>query len=64
MSPREFELAPLSRPQSGSMPHEARSSIRLIVTDGFSCRQQIAHGTGQRALHLAEVLQLALEGDR
>jgi FAD/FMN-containing dehydrogenase/Fe-S oxidoreductase len=32
----------------------------LVVADGFSCRQQIAHATGRRALHLAEVLQLAL----
>ncbi|HEX4155441.1 MAG TPA: FAD-linked oxidase C-terminal domain-containing protein [Acidobacteriaceae bacterium] len=33
----------------------------LIVADGFSCRQQIAHGTPRRALHLAEVLQMALK---
>jgi FAD/FMN-containing dehydrogenase/Fe-S oxidoreductase len=33
----------------------------LVVADGFSCRQQIAHATGRRALHLAEVLQLALQ---
>jgi Fe-S oxidoreductase len=32
----------------------------LVVADGFSCREQIAQGTGRRALHLAEVLQLAL----
>jgi FAD/FMN-containing dehydrogenase/Fe-S oxidoreductase len=32
----------------------------LLIADGFSCRQQIAHGTGRRALHVAEVLQLAL----
>ncbi|HEV3478903.1 MAG TPA: FAD-linked oxidase C-terminal domain-containing protein, partial [Gaiellaceae bacterium] len=32
----------------------------LVVADGFSCRQQIAHATGRRAFHLAEVLQLAL----
>jgi FAD/FMN-containing dehydrogenase/Fe-S oxidoreductase len=32
----------------------------LLVADGFSCRQQITHATGRRALHLAEVLQLAL----
>jgi FAD/FMN-containing dehydrogenase/Fe-S oxidoreductase len=32
----------------------------LIVTDGFSCREQIAQGSGRRALHLAEVLALAL----
>jgi hypothetical protein len=30
------------------------------MADGFSCREQIAHGTDRRALHLAEVLQLAL----
>jgi Fe-S oxidoreductase len=32
----------------------------LIVTDGFSCREQIAHGTQRAALHLAEVLAQAL----
>ena len=32
----------------------------LIVSDGFSCREQIYQGTGKKALHLAEVLQLAL----
>jgi hypothetical protein len=32
----------------------------LVVADGFSCREQIAHATGRRALHLAEVLRLAL----
>ncbi len=34
-------------------------SRTLIVTNGFSCREQIQHGTGRRALHLAEVLNLA-----
>ena len=28
----------------------------VIVTDGFSCREQIAQNTDRRALHLAEVL--------
>jgi FAD/FMN-containing dehydrogenase/Fe-S oxidoreductase len=32
----------------------------LIIADGFSCREQIAQGTGRRALHLAEVLQMTL----
>jgi FAD/FMN-containing dehydrogenase/Fe-S oxidoreductase len=32
----------------------------LIVSDGFSCREQILQSTGRRAVHLAEVLQLAL----
>jgi hypothetical protein len=26
------------------------------VTDGFSCREQIAQGTSRRAVHVAEVL--------
>ena len=32
----------------------------LIVSDGFSCREQIAQATGRRPVHLAEVLQMAL----
>jgi Fe-S oxidoreductase len=31
----------------------------LVVADGFSCREQIAHGTKRQALHLAEVIQMA-----
>ena len=36
----------------------------LIIADGFSCREQIAQCTPRRALHLAEVLQMALHGER
>ena len=32
----------------------------LIVTDGFSCREQIAQTTDRRALHLAQVIQMAM----
>jgi len=32
----------------------------LIVADGFSCREQIAQETDRQALHLAEVIQMAL----
>src|SRR5438552_434006 len=32
----------------------------LIITDGFSCREQIEQATGRHALHIAEVLQMAL----
>jgi Fe-S oxidoreductase len=32
----------------------------LIVADGFSCRAQIEQTTGRRALHSAQVLQMAL----
>ncbi len=32
----------------------------LIVANGFSCREQISQGTDRDALHLAQVIQLAL----
>jgi Fe-S oxidoreductase len=32
----------------------------LIVSDGFSCREQILQATGRRAIHLADVMRLAL----
>lgn len=32
----------------------------LIVSDGFSCREQIMHGTRRHGMHLAEVIQMAL----
>jgi FAD/FMN-containing dehydrogenase/Fe-S oxidoreductase len=32
----------------------------LLVTDGFSCREQIEQNTGRRPLHPAELLQMAL----
>ncbi|MBU6429025.1 MAG: FAD-binding oxidoreductase, partial [Cyanobacteria bacterium REEB65] len=35
-------------------------SDTLIVTDGFSCREQIMQTSDRRAFHLAEVLQLAI----
>jgi Fe-S oxidoreductase len=36
----------------------------LIIADGFSCQEQIAHGSDRRALHLAQVLQLAMRDGR
>ena len=38
----------------------AQAPDTLIVADGFSCREQIAQGTGRQARHSAEVLRLAL----
>lgn len=35
-------------------------STTLIVADGFSCREQIAGLTGRGALHLAQLLQMAI----
>ena len=37
----------------------------LVLADGFSCRTQIAQGTERRALHLADVLEMAArDGER
>ncbi len=36
----------------------------LIVTDGFSCREQIAQGTSRHANHIAEVLATAAGSER
>jgi len=38
----------------------AAAGDTLIVSDGFSCREQIAQTTGRHALHLADVLKLGL----
>jgi Fe-S oxidoreductase len=32
----------------------------LILTDGFSCRSQIEHGSTRTSLHLAQVIQMAM----
>ena len=47
----ELELLPAVR--------EAASDC-VIIADGFSCREQIAQCTDRHALHLAEVIQMAL----
>jgi FAD/FMN-containing dehydrogenase/Fe-S oxidoreductase len=36
-------------------------SETLIVADGFSCREQIRQATGRNAMHLSEVLRLAMK---
>jgi len=33
----------------------------LLVSDGFSCREQISQATDRHALHLAQVLKMALD---
>lgn len=35
-----------------------------VVADGFSCKTQIAQGTGRRSRHIAQLARLALLGDR
>jgi Fe-S oxidoreductase len=36
-------------------------SDALIVSDGFSCREQILQATGRRAIHLADAIRLAMD---
>jgi len=52
MKMAEASLLPAVR----SAPVEA-----LVVADGTSCRQQIAHGAGREALHVVRVLERALQ---
>ncbi|MBZ5600330.1 MAG: FAD-binding protein [Acidobacteriia bacterium] len=47
----ELELLPAVRNASPD---------NLIIADGFSCREQIAQCTDRHAMHLAEVIQMAL----
>jgi len=47
----ELELLPAVRKASPEC---------LIIADGFSCREQIAQCTDRHALHLAEVIQMAM----
>ncbi|MGE5104994.1 MAG: hypothetical protein ACM3NZ_09615, partial [Betaproteobacteria bacterium] len=42
----------------------AAASDCLVVADGYSCREQIAQCTDRRAVHLAEVVQMAFGGMR
>jgi len=51
----ELELLPAVR---------AAAPETLIIANGFSCREQIAQSTDRHALHLAEVLQMALRQGR
>ena len=38
----------------------AANDDTLIIADGFSCQEQIEQGTDRHALHLAQVLQMAI----
>jgi len=40
------------------------SKTTVILTNGFSCREQIRQGSGRGVMHLAELLQFALERQR
>ena len=54
MQMAELDLLPAVR---------ASGDDTLIVTDGTSCRHQIADGAGREALHVARVLDMAMRGN-
>jgi Fe-S oxidoreductase len=39
----------------------AASTDTVLMADGFSCREQISQSTSRRALHVAEVLRMAMD---
>ena len=45
-------------------PSRAADPDTLIVANGFSCQEQIAHGAGRRAIHLAELIQIAFQSQK
>jgi hypothetical protein len=47
--------------EHGILPAVRRSGLsEMIISDGFSCREQIAQMSERRGLHIAEVLQIAI----
>jgi Fe-S oxidoreductase len=42
------------------LPAVRSAGDALVIADGFSCREQIRQATGHHALHLAEVLRMAI----
>ncbi|HEX3998713.1 MAG TPA: FAD-binding and (Fe-S)-binding domain-containing protein [Pirellulales bacterium] len=46
------------------LPEVRRAALdELIIADGFSCQEQIEQQTDRAALHIAQVLQMAVRGD-
>ena len=46
------------------LPAVRAAGDALVIADGFSCREQIRQATGHHALHLAEVLRMAMAESR
>jgi len=44
------------------LPKVRESDDAVIVADGFSCRTQIEQATGRKAVHLSQLIKIALDG--
>jgi hypothetical protein len=61
--PRHYEVSMRVAEQALLPAVRQTPSDAIIIADGFSCRDQIRHGTGRRAMHTAEVLARALDAE-
>ena len=60
--PEHYEVSISAGEKGGLLPAvRAATADTLIITNGYSCREQIAQTGGRRALHIAEVARLALD---
>jgi Fe-S oxidoreductase len=57
---RKYEVSCRVAEQALLPALRAAPADRLVMADGFSCREQIAQLGGRRAVHLAEAIRMAL----
>ena len=60
--PEHYEVSIRAGEKGGLLPAvRAADADTLIITNGYSCREQIAQSGERRALHIAEVARMALD---
>ena len=60
--PGHYDVSIRAGEQGGLLPAvRAAAADTLIITNGYSCREQIAQTGERRALHIAEVARMALD---
>ena len=59
-NPDHYELSIKTAEQGLFKEVRKAGEDTMIVANGFSCREQVGQGLGRRPLHIAEVLQQAL----
>ena len=60
--PQHYDVSVRAGEVGGLLPAvRSAAAATLIITNGYSCREQIAQCTDRRAMHIAEVARLAIE---
>ena len=60
--PKHYEVSIKAGELGGLLPAvRAAAAEMLIITNGYSCREQISQCTGRTALHIAEVARMAID---